>query len=102
MRPTSCSGSLKVASACLRRARSILDAYDEAEGELLVLGAPGAGKSTLLLDLAQQLVSRAIADPTQPLPVILRLSSWALGRPALCRLDGGSTEPYLRCSASAQ
>jgi serine/threonine protein kinase len=62
---------------------SILDAYDEAEGELLILGAPGAGKSTLLLDLAQQLVSRAIADPTQPLPVILRLSSWALGRPAL-------------------
>jgi serine/threonine protein kinase len=62
---------------------SILDAYDEAEGELLILGAPGAGKSTLLLDLAQQLVSRAIADPTQPLSVILRLSSWALGRPAL-------------------
>jgi serine/threonine protein kinase len=61
----------------------VLDVYDEAEGELLVLGAPGAGKSTLLLDLAQQLVSRAIADPTQPLPVILRLSDWALGRPAL-------------------
>lgn len=62
---------------------SILDAYDEAAGELLILGAPGAGKSTLLLDLAQQLVSRAIADPTQPLPVILRLSSWALGQPVL-------------------
>ncbi|HLZ63080.1 MAG TPA: protein kinase [Ktedonosporobacter sp.] len=62
---------------------SVLDAYDEAEGELLILGAPGAGKSTLLLDLAQQLVSRALADPTQPLPVILRLSSWALGRSAL-------------------
>src|SRR5450759_4214611 len=62
---------------------SILDAYAQAEEELLILGAPGAGKSTLLLELAQQLVSCALADPTYPLPVILRLSSWALGRLAL-------------------
>jgi hypothetical protein len=62
---------------------SIVNAYDEAEGELLILGAPGAGKSTLLLDLAQQLVGRAFTDPSYPLPVILRLSSWALRRPAL-------------------
>lgn len=62
---------------------SILDAYDDAEGELLILGAPGAGKSTLLLDLAQQLVGRALTDPAHPLPVILRLSSWAVRRPTL-------------------
>ncbi len=62
---------------------SVLDAYDEAEEELLILGAPGAGKSTLLLDLAQQLVDRAIADPGHPLPVILRLSSWAVRRSSL-------------------
>lgn len=61
----------------------MLNAYDEAEEELLILGAPGAGKSTLLLDLAQQLVARALADPAHPLPVILRLSSWAVQRPAL-------------------
>jgi hypothetical protein len=62
---------------------SILAAFDEAEEELLILGAPGAGKSTLLLDLAQQLVGRALADPGHPLPVILRLSSWAVRRPSL-------------------
>jgi hypothetical protein len=62
---------------------SILDAYDEAEGELLIFGVPGAGKSTLLLDMAQQLVTRALADPAQPLPIILQLSSWAVSRPAL-------------------
>ena len=62
---------------------SIVNAYDEAEGELLILGAPGAGKSTLLLDLARQLVGRAFADPLYPLPVILRLSSWARERSAL-------------------
>lgn len=61
----------------------VLDAYDEAEGELLILGAPGAGKSTLLVDLAQQLVGRAFIDQRHPLPVILRLSSWAVHRPAL-------------------
>jgi ABC-type uncharacterized transport system fused permease/ATPase subunit len=38
----------------------MLDTYDEAEGELLILGAPGAGKSTLL------------ADPDHPLPFIHR------------------------------
>jgi hypothetical protein len=62
---------------------SILDAFDEAEGELLILGAPGAGKSTLLLDLASSLVDRALTHDSHPLPIILRLSSWALGRPAL-------------------
>lgn len=61
----------------------VLDAYDEAEGELLILGAPGAGKSTLLVDLAQQLVDQALAGESPLLPVILRLSSWAIRRPAL-------------------
>jgi serine/threonine protein kinase len=59
---------------------SIMDVYDEAEHELLILGEPGAGKSTLLLDLAQQLLVRAEQDQTHPLPVILPLSSWAAKR----------------------
>lgn len=62
---------------------SILDAYDEAEHELLILGEPGAGKSTLLLDLAQRLVTRAEQDNAHPLPIILPLSLWAIKRPAI-------------------
>jgi hypothetical protein len=62
---------------------SIIQAYDEAEHELLILGEPGAGKSTLLLDLAQQLVERAEHDETHPLPVILPLSTFAARRPKL-------------------
>lgn len=62
---------------------SILQAYAEAQRELLILGEPGAGKSTLLLELAQQLVEYAQADATQPLPVILPLSSWAIKRQSL-------------------
>lgn len=62
---------------------SILHIYDEAAHDLLILGAPGAGKSTLLVELAQQLVKRAEADETSPLPVIIPLSSWAVKRPPL-------------------
>ncbi len=59
---------------------SIMQVYDEAEHELLILGEPGAGKSTLLLSLAQQLLVRAEQDQTHRLPVILPLSSWAVKR----------------------
>jgi serine/threonine protein kinase len=51
--------------------------YDEACGELLILGAPGAGKTTLLLELARELLVRAEADESLPMPVVFHLSSWA-------------------------
>ncbi len=62
---------------------SILKLYDMSERELLILGEPGAGKSTVLLQLAQALVQRAEQEEAHPLPVILRLSSWAEQQPAL-------------------
>jgi len=62
---------------------SLTQVYEEAAHELLILGEPGAGKSTLLQQLAQQLVARAEQDDTQPLPVLLPLSSWAVTRPPL-------------------
>jgi NACHT domain len=62
---------------------SILDAYNQAQQELLILGEPGAGKSMLVLELAHHLVEQAAQDAVQPLPVLLPLSSWAVKRPAL-------------------
>jgi GTPase SAR1 family protein len=59
---------------------SIIDAYNLAQQELLILGEPGAGKSTLLLELAHHLVTQAEQDMVQPLPVVLPLSSWATKR----------------------
>ncbi len=59
---------------------SIMQVFEEAARELLILGEPGAGKSTLLLDLAEQLVEQAEQDETAPLPIILPLSSWAVKR----------------------
>ena len=54
----------------------ILDVYDQAEGELLILGEPGAGKTTLLLELARDLLVRAEHDESHSMPVIFSLSSW--------------------------
>jgi len=56
---------------------SISEAYELAQQELLILGEPGAGKSTLLLELALHLTQQAEQDATQPLPILLPLSSWA-------------------------
>jgi hypothetical protein len=53
---------------------SIVQAYELAQQELLILGEPGAGKSTQLLELAQHLVEQAEQDVAQPLPVVLPLS----------------------------
>jgi transcriptional regulator with XRE-family HTH domain/energy-coupling factor transporter ATP-binding protein EcfA2 len=62
---------------------SILEVYEASGCELLILGEPGAGKSTLLLHLAQMLVHLAEQEETHPLPVVLRLSSWAEKKPTL-------------------
>jgi len=56
---------------------SILQAYDDATGELLILGEPGSGKTTLLLVLARDLLDRAQKDETYPMPIVFNLSSWA-------------------------
>jgi energy-coupling factor transporter ATP-binding protein EcfA2 len=55
----------------------LLHVYEQAGGELLLLGEPGAGKSTLLVHLAQKLLVHAQQDERQLVPVILNLSSWA-------------------------
>lgn len=47
---------------------------------LLILGEPGAGKTTVLLKLAQSLINRVGDSLSQPIPVILNLSSWAKKR----------------------
>jgi NACHT domain len=62
---------------------SIVDVYNQAQQELLILGEPGAGKSTLLLKLAHHLVEQARQNAEQPLPILLPLSSWAVKRPVL-------------------
>ena len=47
---------------------------------LLILGEPGSGKTVTLLKLAESLVTRTENDLSQPLPIVLNLSSWAKQR----------------------
>jgi serine/threonine protein kinase len=56
---------------------SIIEVYDQAGGELLILGEPGAGKTSLMLQLAHQLLRRAERDESLPIPVVFLLAAWA-------------------------
>ena len=62
---------------------SIVEVYDNAGGELLILGEPGSGKTTLLLELTRELLERARRDSAYQIPVILNLSSWTIKRQPL-------------------
>jgi len=61
----------------------ITQVFDDAGGELLILGEPGSGKTTLLLELARDLLDRAQKDDTLPMPVVFNLSSWAVRRQSI-------------------
>jgi hypothetical protein len=50
---------------------------------LLILGEPASGKTIVLLQLLQELLTAAQADPAEPIPIVLNLSSWARERVAL-------------------
>ncbi len=56
----------------------ITEVYDQARGELLILGEPGSGKSTLLLELTCDLLEQANNNKEAHIPVVLLLSSWAI------------------------
>ncbi|MBN1813062.1 MAG: NACHT domain-containing protein [Anaerolineae bacterium] len=61
----------------LPKGTKIIDVFDQMNHSLLILGEPGSGKTTVLLDLARDSIDRAEQDPTQPIPVVFNLSSWA-------------------------
>lgn len=61
----------------------ILQAYQEAEDQLLILGEPGGGKTTLLLELSRDLLEQAEQDESVPIPIIFNLASWATKRQPL-------------------
>jgi hypothetical protein len=56
--------------------KKIGEIFEEAGRALIILGEPGSGKTITLLELAQDLIIKAEADPAQPIPVVVTLSSW--------------------------
>lgn len=61
----------------IQTGKTMLEQFDAADHQLLILGTPGAGKTTLLSGLAHALVQRAQHDPHQRIPVLVSLSSWS-------------------------
>ncbi len=59
----------------------VTQVYDEAVGELLILGKPGSGKTTLLLELARDLLDRTEKESSLPMPMVFNPSSWAARQP---------------------
>ena len=64
---------------------SILKVYDEADGELLILGEPGGGKTTLLLELTRGLLEQAERDEKLRIPIVFHVASWAGKRHPFCQ-----------------
>jgi len=60
----------------LPKGRKVKDIFDEANRLLLIMGEPGSGKTTTLLQLARDLIAEVDEAFTQPIPVILNLSTW--------------------------
>jgi hypothetical protein len=55
----------------------IVDVFNQAGGELLILGEPGSGKTLILLKLAYDLATLAEQErDDSPIPVVFNLSSW--------------------------
>ncbi len=61
----------------------ITQVFDDAGGELLILGEPGSGKTTLLLELARDLLERAQEYDNHLIPVVFNLSSWTVKRQSI-------------------
>ncbi|MEG4496028.1 NACHT domain-containing protein [Microcoleus sp. F10-C6] len=60
----------------IREDGNILNIFDDAQGQLLILGEPGSGKTTTMLVLAEALLERAEKQSDAPIPVLLKLSSF--------------------------
>lgn len=55
---------------------NVTDVFNKIGNVVLVLGESGSGKTTVLLDLANEALTRANDNQSEPIPVIFKLSSW--------------------------
>ncbi|MBN2304048.1 MAG: TIR domain-containing protein, partial [Anaerolineae bacterium] len=52
------------------------DAFEHYSGRVLLLGAPGAGKTITLFSHARETITRRLADPSAPLPLLGLVATW--------------------------
>jgi MFS family permease len=55
----------------------VSELFDQANYQSVILGGAGAGKTFKLLELLRDLLERAEGNSSEPIPVMLNLSSWA-------------------------
>ncbi|MGF1934821.1 MAG: NACHT domain-containing protein [Nostoc sp. ChiQUE02] len=69
----------------LEQGKRIIEIFEQTDiaGRLLILGDPGSGKTRMLLELARDLIERAVQQPDCPIPVLFELSSWKDDKQAL-------------------
>lgn len=63
--------------------KSIYKIFEENGRSLLILGEPASGKTITMLQLAESLIRKAHKDKTEPIPLVLNLSSWGAARQPL-------------------
>jgi GTPase SAR1 family protein len=51
-------------------------AFAHSGGRLAIVGGPGSGKTTTMLALTRDLVSLALTEPNQPVPVLVPAATW--------------------------
>jgi len=57
------------------RSLNILEFFNRLQ-KFLIIGEAGSGKTVILLQLATKLLSKAIGNAKEPIPLVLNLSSW--------------------------
>jgi DNA polymerase III delta prime subunit len=68
--------------------------YEQAGGQLLIVGPPGSGKTTEALKLMRHLLEAARRDSSSPVPELFPLASWAKERKPI--VDGLADQLQLR------
>lgn len=74
--------------------KDICSIFQEWSHQLLILGEAASGKTISLIQLAKHLISIAESDQSQPIPIIVNLSTWHANTPSLSEWLAGELVHY--------
>jgi GTPase SAR1 family protein len=71
--------SASLAQRTVPNGRTIVERFESSRRRVLLVGEPGSGKTVLAYKIAEHLDRRYQADPKQPIPLVLNLTTWRDG-----------------------